>query len=128
MSDAPLVIRFFPLLFLCSALLIGIVSGVGSSVVITDHMVVPTVVMPGEYALVSVTIMNAATTSMKTDSTLLSSVYPVTSSESADVHLVIESVFLDGRGDILVLEGNSAFTGALGPGQSVDLTFLIRAR
>ncbi len=44
-----------------------------------------------------------------------------------DVNPTITSVFLDGRNEIDVLGGNSQFTGDLGPGQEVTLSFLIRA-
>lgn len=126
MAPVPICLRLCMLLLLLSALLPGVAQASGQSVIVTDHTVVPSVVMPGDQALLHVTIMNAASTSTKTESTYLSSVYSVSTSESADMYLVIGSVYLDGRGDIRVLEGNSAFTGVLGPGQSMDLAFLIQ--
>jgi len=115
------------LLILLSALLTGVAQASGQSVIITDHTLVPSVVMPGDQAIVYVTIQNAAITSVRTESVYLTEVFPVSTSESQDVYLVIGSVYFDGRGDIRVLEGNSAFTGVLGPGQSMDLVFLIQA-
>ncbi|WP_300332447.1 hypothetical protein [Methanocalculus sp.] len=127
MAPVSIPLRLCMLLILLSALLTGVAQASGQSVIITDHTLVPSVVMPGDQAIVYVTIMNAASTSTQTESTYLSSVYSVSTSESQDVYLVIGSVYFDGRGDIRVLEGNSAFTGVLGPGQSMDLVFLIQA-
>ncbi|WP_346865447.1 hypothetical protein [Methanocalculus sp. MSAO_Arc2] len=102
-------------------------SATGSSVIVTSHVVVPDVVMPGDIALVHVTIENAVATSTRTESVTHTNILDKSTSESRDVYLVIGSVFLDGRKDIRVLEGNSAFSGVLGPGQSMGLSFLIQA-
>ncbi len=127
MAPVPISLRLCMLLLLLSALFTGVAQASGQSVIVTDHIVVPSVVMPGDQAIVHITIQNAAITSLRTESVYLSEIFPVSTSESQDVYLVIGSVFLDGRGDIRVLEGNSAFSGVLGPGQSMDLTFLIQA-
>ncbi|MCP1662709.1 MULTISPECIES: COG1361 S-layer family protein [Methanocalculus] len=103
-------------------------SATGSSVTVTSHEVVPDVVMPGDTALVHVTIENTAATWARTESvTHTYGVMDKSTSDTRDVYLVIGSVFLDGRKDIRVLEGNSAFSGVLGPGQSMELSFLIQA-
>ncbi|MBR1368995.1 hypothetical protein RJ53_05550 [Methanocalculus chunghsingensis] len=115
------------LMIIFCTLFIGGVGATGPAVIVTDHTVTPAILMPGEEGLIRVTLMNTATTSQKTDATILTAVQTVTSSESTDVPLIIESVFLDGRGDITVLDGNAAFTGVIGPGQSIDLTFLVKA-
>ncbi|MCP1714349.1 hypothetical protein J2T58_000176 [Methanocalculus alkaliphilus] len=119
--------RTILIFFVFCILFIGGAGATGPAVIITDHSVTPAVLMPGEQGLIRVTLMNTATTAQKTDATILTAVQTVTSSESADVPLIVESVFLDGRGDISVLDGNAAFTGVIGPGQSIDLTFLIKA-
>ncbi|MCQ1538364.1 hypothetical protein FTO68_05085 [Methanocalculus taiwanensis] len=127
MAYASIPVCVLTAIVLLAAFAPGVAEASGQSVIVTDHTLVPPVVMPGESALLHVTILNAASTSTKTESTYLSSVYSVSTSESADIYLVIGSVYLDGRGDIRVLEGNSAFTGVLGPGQSMDMVFLIQA-
>lgn len=127
MSSASLPFYVVTVIVLLAAFASGIAEASGQSVIVTDHSLVPSVVMPGDEALLYVTIMNTASTSTKTESAYLPSTSLVSTSEHADKYLVIESVYLDGRGDIRVLEGNSAFTGVLGPGQSMDLSFLIQA-
>jgi len=49
-----------------------------------------------------------------------------TSSTTKDITVLVESVYLYGKG-VDVIQGNYQQVGALGPGQSFPLTFLIRA-
>ncbi|WOF16918.1 hypothetical protein F1737_09580 [Methanoplanus sp. FWC-SCC4] len=91
-----------------------------ATVIVTDTSITPDVLMPGDKALIYVTLKNTAT------SATLTKTEPQTSLVT-DINPTIQSVFLDGRKEIKVLEGNSQFSGDIGPGQTIKLTFLIEA-
>jgi hypothetical protein len=94
-------------------------------VIISSSQVNPAVLMPGDLGLVTVTLKNTATGATRTET--LTPFLGQTISSVTDVSAMVENVYLNGRNDIQVLAGNAQFTGPLGPGQSVNLTFLIEA-
>jgi hypothetical protein len=97
------------------------------TVTITSYQVTPSVLLPGDEATITITVASTAKSASATESTiediLLGS---TTSSTTKDLTVLVESVFLYGKG-VEVLQGNYQQVGALGPGQSFPLTFLIRA-
>ncbi|MDD1658507.1 MAG: hypothetical protein LUQ41_08665 [Methanomicrobiales archaeon] len=95
-------------------------------VIVSSSHVSPAVLMPGDQGLITVTLANTATGATSTETSTYASL-GTTISSVTDVSAMVENVYLDGRIDIRVLAGNSQFTGPLGPGQSVNLTFLIQA-
>ncbi|MDD1659662.1 MAG: hypothetical protein LUQ62_00475 [Methanomicrobiales archaeon] len=95
-------------------------------VIVSASHVSPAVLIPGEKGLVTVTLANTATGATSTETSTYASLGTTVSSVT-DVSAVVGSVYLNGRNDIQVLAGNSQFAGPLGPGQSVNLTFLIQA-
>ncbi|MBN1433019.1 MAG: hypothetical protein JW931_09650 [Methanomicrobiaceae archaeon] len=90
------------------------------TVILSDSEVVPSVLMPGDIGMVTVTLTNTASSSTTTTSDSL--ITTIT-----EVNPTITSVFLDGGKDIEVLGGNSGFSGDLGPQQSVKITFVVEA-
>ncbi len=115
-------IRYVCVLCICIAALAGVAAGglYEPTVMATESSVTPAVLMPGDTGMITVVLKNTAQTSTatKSDSQITT---------QTDVNPTINSVFLDGRNDITVLGGNSQFTGDLGPGQEVTLSFLIKA-
>lgn len=95
-------------------------------VIVSSSHVSPAVLMPGDKGLVTVTLSNTASDAVRTETQTYASLGTTVSSVT-DVSAMVENVYLNGRNDIQVLAGNSQFTGPLGPGQSVNLTFLIQA-
>ncbi|MDD1665312.1 MAG: hypothetical protein LUQ32_08135 [Methanomicrobiales archaeon] len=94
-------------------------------VIISSSHVNPAVLMPGDLGLVTVTLTNTAAGATSTETSTSS--LGTTISSVTDVSAMVDNVYLNGRNEIQVLAGNAQFTGPLGPGQSVNLTFLIQA-
>lgn len=95
------------------------------TVIITDTDVSPAVLMPGETGIITVTLKNTAKASLTTTYTTQTSTSQTTT--STEVNPTISSVYLDGGGDVEVLGGNSQYSGDIGPEQSIQLSFFIRA-
>ncbi|MDD1664822.1 MAG: S-layer protein [Methanomicrobiales archaeon] len=99
---------------------------VSPMVIVSSSNVNPRVLMPGDQGLITVTLTNTATGATLTETSTYGSLGTTVSSVT-DVSAMVDNVFLNGKGDIQVLAGNAQFSGPLGPGQSVNLTFLIQA-
>ena len=97
------------------------------SVIISEYQVAPSVLLPGEQGIVSVTVKNTAErasfSQSYTSGTAGSNSQTTT---TVDINAPIDSVTMVGNG-IVVVGGAYNRVGALGPGQSIPLTFLIRA-
>lgn len=109
---------------LCLIILAAVVQVQGeSTVVVTDYSVTPSILMPGEKGMVTVTLSNTQSGSF--DAGILQE----SSGQAASVSSapVIESVFLNGKKDIGVLAGNGQFEGQVGVGQSIKISFVIQA-
>lgn len=113
------------LLFLVTAMLVVAVSADPPSVIVSDVRLSPQVLMPGDQGLLSITLTNTASGSVKTESS--GSETGSTVSTSTEINPVIETVTLDGGREIRVLGGDRQYRGVLGPGQSITLPFLIEA-
>jgi hypothetical protein len=99
----------------------------GPTVTIGSYQVSPSILLPGQEGTLSIVIQNTAKSASSTETTVDSGTAgSTTSSETKDISAVFDSVYLFGNG-LEVLEGNFDHPGALGPGQSMQLTFLIRA-
>ena len=97
------------------------------SVIVSDYKVTPSVLLPGEQGIVSVTVKNTA--GQATISQSYSSGTggnSATTTTNVDINAPIDSVIMVGNG-VDVISGAYNRVGALGPGQSIPLTFLIRA-
>ncbi len=99
-----------------------------TSYVMSIVAVTPDVLMPGDIGTIMVTLKNTAdqATLTESDTYVLPGGLSKTSTTSTAIHADIDSVYLYGNG-IDVLKGSFQQVGAIGPGQSVQLTFLVRA-
>jgi hypothetical protein len=93
------------------------------TVIITDFTVTPSVLIPGEQGIVTVTVKNTADTATLTQSYSSDTTATTT---SVNINAPIDSVTLQGKG-VEVISGSYNRVGELGPGQSIPLSFLIRA-
>lgn len=93
------------------------------TVIITDYQVSPSVLIPGEEGIITVTVKNTADQATLTQS--YSSDTSATTSSVA-INAPIDSVTMVGKG-IEVISGGYTRVGELGPGQSIPISFLIRA-
>jgi hypothetical protein len=93
------------------------------SVMIADFTVTPSVLLPGDIGTITATIRNTATSANIRENTLTigGEIVKIT-----DINVNIESVHLDSK-DVEVISGNFKRVGEIGPGQSIPITFLIRA-
>ncbi|MDD1679789.1 MAG: S-layer protein, partial [Methanomicrobiales archaeon] len=113
--------------FVLAALPFAATAAIGDpTVTVASYQVSPAILLPGEEGIITIVVQNTANSASSTD-TLVDSGYSgsTTSSETKDIPVVFDSISLFGNG-VEVLEGNFDHVGALGPGQSMQLTFLIR--
>ena len=112
-------------LFLVTAMLVVSVSADPPSVIVSDVQLNPPVLMPGDQGLLSITLTNTASGSIRTESSGAETGLSV--STSTEINPVIDQVTLDGGREIRVLGGDRQYRGVLGPSQSITLPFLIEA-
>ena len=119
-KPARLFIAFLGIIILCS-----IMSEAASvpSVIITDYEVTPAVLLPGEQGIISVTVRNTADRATLTQSYLSDTTETTT---NIDINAPIDSVTMVGNGIQVISEGYYR-VGDIGPGQSIPLSFLIKA-
>ncbi|MDD1652136.1 MAG: S-layer protein [Methanomicrobiales archaeon] len=98
------------------------------TVTISSFEVTPAILLPGDQGTITITITNTAKESSETESLVDTTTGggTTTTSTTKDIPVLVESVYMYGNG-MQVLEGNFQHVGALGPGQSIPLTFLVRA-
>jgi hypothetical protein len=96
------------------------------TVIVADYAVKPPVLMPGDTGTITLTIKNTAQTASEKENygTVIGGTF--TSTRSTDINVFIENVHLDENG-IVVVNDDFDRIGELGPGQSVPVTFVIRA-
>lgn len=111
------------------ALLVGpALAAEDASIIVADFAVSPAVLQPGDLGTITATIRNTASTGSITETGNLtgSDGGTITGTRSRDIAVNIERVRLSG-GAVEVLSGDNVRVGAIGPGESVPVTFLIRA-
>lgn len=101
-------------------------SAADPTVIISHYAVNPSVLAPDGYGTIQVTLTNTAGSAMIRESSGISSAGEFQTTRSTDIPAVIDSVQLMG-GEIRVIDGNFKSFGAIGPGQSVNVTFSIQA-
>ncbi|MDD1672727.1 MAG: hypothetical protein LUO82_06980 [Methanomicrobiales archaeon] len=97
------------------------------TITIASYQVTPTVLLPGEQGMITIVMQNTATSASMTE-TSVNNGYTgsTTTSRIRDISVIFDTVSMFGNG-LEVIEGTYDHVGALGPGQSMQLTFLIRA-
>ena len=113
-------------LVLLLTFIIGLAAATEPTVLITDYSVSPAVLMPGDMGTVTLTIRNTAETATEKENIGIISGGTFASTKSTDINVFVENVHLEENG-IEVLTEDVDRLGELGPGQSIHVTFVIRA-
>ena len=113
-------------LVLLVAFVIATVSAADPTVIVADYTVTPAVLMPGDTGTITLTIKNTAQAASEKENTGIVSGGTFASTKNTDINVFIENVHLDENG-IEVLNEDFDRIGELGPGQSVPVTFVIKA-
>lgn len=124
-SDRTACIILSMLIILAGVGIAGVVTASEPTIIISSYEVRPEVIMPGGSALITVHVSNtargASITKVGGDQTSGQS-----TTETRDINVYLSDVFLFGNG-LQVQSGDYRRVGEVGPGQSVPLTFLIKA-
>lgn len=96
------------------------------TVIVTHYAVTPSVLAPNGYGTIQVTLTNTAGTAMLRESSGISAAGEFQTTRSTDIPAGIDSIELVSD-TIKVVDGNFRRFGAIGPGQSVNVTFSIQA-
>jgi len=96
------------------------------TVIVTDSVVTPAVLMPGDTGTITILIKNTAQAASEKENSGIVLGSTFASTKSTDINVFIENVHLDPNG-IEVLNEDFDRVGELGPGQSVPVTFVIKA-
>ncbi len=105
----------------------GLGAAIEPTVIIQGFQVNPPVLAPGEIGTIVVNLTNTAdAASQTTTQTSGTAQNTVTISETLPINVLIKDIRLSG-GDVEILSGAYSNLIVLGPGQSIPVTFLIRA-
>jgi hypothetical protein len=96
------------------------------TVIVADYVISPSVLQPGDVGTITATIRNTAGSANLRENTGIQSGGTFENTKVTDISVNIESVQLESK-DVEVISGNYKQIGAIGPGQSIPITFLIRA-
>jgi hypothetical protein len=96
------------------------------TVTVSSYDVTPQVLMPGDLGTVTVTLKNTASSASFTERTGALSADTSGTTTVTDINVYIEKAHLEGNGIEVVGESYQRI-GDLGPGQTIPITFLIRA-
>lgn len=107
-------------------LLIIPLSAESPTVMVGDYTITPAVLQPGNVGTITAIIRNTASTSTIREYSGIQSGGTFESTKDTDIGVNIESIQLDSK-DMEVISGNYKRIGVIGPGQSIPITFLIRA-
>lgn len=96
------------------------------TVIVADYTLTPSVLLPGDVGTITATIRNTASSASIKENTGILTGGTFESTRTTDIGVNIESIQLDSK-DVEVISGNYKQVGSIGPGQSISITFLIRA-
>ena len=96
------------------------------TVIVADYVISPSVMQPGDVGTITATIRNTAGSANLRENTGIQTGGTFENTKVTDIGVNIESVQLESK-DVEVISGNYKRIGAIGPGQSIPITFLIRA-
>ncbi|MFA5266968.1 MAG: S-layer protein [Methanoregula sp.] len=119
---------FMPVLTCLLLLFLAIVpvQAENPTVIVADYTLSPSVLQPGDVGTITAVIKNTAGSATISEKSGFQSGSEFTSTKSTDIGVNIESIQLDST-DVEVISGNYKRVGVIGPGQSIPITFLIRA-
>ena len=118
----PTVASLFSILLLCVIPALA----ENPTVIVADFVISPSVLQPGDIGTLTATIQNTASSANIKENTGIRSDGTFENTRVTDIGVNIESVKLESK-DLEVISGNFKRIGAIGPGQSIPITFLIRA-
>lgn len=96
------------------------------TVIVADYTISPSVLQPGDVGTITAVIRSTASSATLSEKSGIQSGGEFSSTKSTDIGVNIESIRLDSK-DVEILSGNYKRLGVIGPGQSIPITFLIRA-
>jgi len=96
------------------------------TVIVADYSISPSVLQPGDVGTITAVIRNTASSATLLEKTGIQSGGDFANTKSTDIGVNIESVQLESN-EVEVISGNYKRVGVIGPGQSIPITFLIRA-
>ncbi|NMB78543.1 MAG: S-layer protein [Methanomicrobiales archaeon] len=96
------------------------------TVIIADYQVTPAVLLPGDQGTITLTLKNTAQSASVKENTGITSGGMFANTRSTDINVYVEKVHIEGNGISVVTESFDRL-GEIGPGQSVPVTFVIRA-
>jgi len=102
------------------------VTAADPTVIVDGYTVTPAVLMPGDTGTITLTIKNTAQAATEKENSGIVMGSTFASTRSTDINVYIENVHLDENG-IEVINDDFDRIGELGPGQSVQVTFVIKA-
>ena len=106
--------------------LVAAATAADPTVIVSEYTVTPSVLMPGDTGTITLILKNTAQTASEKENTGAVSGGTFESTKNTDINVFIENVHLDENG-IRVENDDFDRIGELGPGQSVPVTFVIRA-
>jgi hypothetical protein len=96
------------------------------TVTVENYQITPAVLMPGDLGTIQIFIKNTASTATIQESSGIVLEGKFATTTNTDVNVFIEKAGLEGNG-IVVLGSNFQRIGDIGPGQTIPITFLIKA-
>ncbi|MDP3396630.1 MAG: S-layer protein [Methanoregula sp.] len=96
------------------------------TVIVANYTLLPSVLQPGDVGTITAVIKNTAGSANIKENTGIQTGGTFENTKVTDIGVNIESVQLVSK-DVAVISGNYKRVGAIGPGQSIPITFLIRA-
>jgi hypothetical protein len=119
-------ISILVIIALMSAIVVPVSAAGAPTVTITDYNVNPSVLMPDSFGTITITIKNTATSASVVQKIGQQSDTAYDTTKTMDINVNIENVKLEGNG-IETLSKDYDRVGEIGPGQSIPITFSIRA-
>jgi hypothetical protein len=113
-------------LFMVLLLLVIPVNAESPTVIVADYVISPAILQPGDLGTITAIIRNTAGSANIRENTGILTGGTFENTRITDIGVNIESVQLESK-DVEVISGNYKRIGAIGPGQSIPITFLIRA-